>query len=39
MHVDVTFIIDEEAAYSLRQRDYYRHVLEMTKIFTPERLS
>ena len=39
MHVDVTFIIDEEAAYSLTQRDYYRHVLEMTKIFTPERLS
>jgi len=39
MHADVTFIIDEEAAYSLTQRDYYRHVLEMTKIFTPERLS
>ncbi len=39
MHPDVTFIIDEEAAYSLTQRDYYRHVLEMTKIFTPERLS
>lgn len=38
MHPDVTFIIDEEAAYSLTQRDYYRHVLEMTKIFTPERL-
>jgi glucosamine-6-phosphate deaminase len=39
MHPDVTFIIDEEAAYSLTQRDYYRHVLEMTQIFTPERLS
>ena len=39
MHADVTFIIDEEAAYSLTQREYYRHVLEMTKIFTPERLS
>src|SRR5207249_3194175 len=39
LHVDVTFIIDEEAAYSLTQREYYRHVLEMTKIFTPERLS
>ncbi len=39
MHPDVTFIIDEEAAYSLTQRDYYRHVLEMTNIFTPERLS
>jgi len=39
MHADVTFIIDEEAAYSLTQRDYYRHVLEMTQLFTPERLS
>lgn len=39
MHPDVTFIIDEEAAYSLTQRDYYRHVLEMTRLFTPERLS
>jgi glucosamine-6-phosphate deaminase len=39
MHPDVTFILDEEAAYSLTQRDYYRHVLEMTQIFTPERLS
>ena len=38
MHPDVTFIIDEEAAHSLTQREYYRHVLEMTKIFTPERL-
>jgi glucosamine-6-phosphate deaminase len=38
MHPDVTFIIDEEAAYSLTQRDYYRHVVEMTKLFTPERL-
>ena len=39
MHPDVTFIIDEDAASSLTQRDYYRHVLEMTQIFTPERLS
>ena len=39
MHPDVTFIIDEEAGYSLTQRDYYRHVLEMTEQFTPERLS
>jgi glucosamine-6-phosphate deaminase len=39
MHPDVTFIIDEDAAYSLTQRDYYRHVLEMTQIFTPEKLS
>jgi glucosamine-6-phosphate deaminase len=39
MHADVTFILDEDAAYSLTQRDYYRHVLAMTQIFTPERLS
>jgi glucosamine-6-phosphate deaminase len=39
MHPDVTFIVDEEAAYSLTQRDYYRHVLDMTQLFTPERLS
>jgi glucosamine-6-phosphate deaminase len=39
MHPDVTFIIDEEAAYSLTQRDYYRHVVDMTKLFTPERLA
>jgi glucosamine-6-phosphate deaminase len=39
MHPDVTFIIDEEAAFSLAERDYYHHVLEMTKLFTPERLS
>ncbi|HVO57184.1 MAG TPA: glucosamine-6-phosphate deaminase [Dongiaceae bacterium] len=39
MHPDVTFIIDEDAAYSLTQRDYYRHVEEMTRLFTPERLS
>ena len=39
LHPDVTFIVDEEAAYSLTQRDYYRHVLEMTQLFTPERLS
>jgi glucosamine-6-phosphate deaminase len=39
MHADVTFILDEDAAHSLTQRDYYRHVLAMTQIFTPERLS
>ncbi len=39
MHPDVTFIIDDEAAYSLTQRDYYHHVLEMTKIFSKEKLS
>lgn len=39
LHPDVTFILDEEAASALTQRDYYRHVLEMTAHFTPERLS
>jgi glucosamine-6-phosphate deaminase len=39
LHEDVTFIIDEEAAFALTQRDYYRHVLELTKRYTPEKLS
>lgn len=39
MHPDVTFIIDEDAAYCLTQREYYHHVVEMTKLFTPEKLS
>lgn len=39
MHPDVTFIIDEDAAFALTQRDYYRHVLELTKKYTPEKLA
>jgi glucosamine-6-phosphate deaminase len=39
LHPDVTFILDEEAASALTQKDYYRHALEMTALFTPERLS
>ena len=39
LHPDVTFIIDEEASSALAQKDYYRHVLEMTALFTPERMS
>ena len=39
LHPDVTFLIDEEAASLLTQKDYYRHVLKMTELFTPERLS
>jgi glucosamine-6-phosphate deaminase len=39
LHPDVTFLLDEDAAFSLTQKDYYRHVLEMTALFTPERLS
>lgn len=38
LHPDVTFIIDEAAASLLTQKDYYRHVLKMTELFTPERL-
>ena len=39
LHPDVTFIVDEAAASLLTQKDYYRHVLKMTELFTPERLS
>ncbi len=39
LHPDVTFIIDDAAASQLTQRDYYRKVLEMTALLTPERLS
>src|ERR1700674_5422436 len=38
LHPDVTFILDEDAASELTQREYYRQVLEMTKIYTPSRL-
>ena len=38
LHPDVVFIIDEDAAYALTQRDYYRRVLELTKKYTPEKL-
>ena len=39
LHPDVTFIIDEEAACALTQRDYYRRVLELTRKYTPEKLA
>ena len=39
LHPDVTFIIDEDAAFALTQRDYYHHVLELTKKYTPEKLA
>ncbi len=39
MHPDVTFVIDEAAAGRLKQREYYRRVMEMTARFTPNRLS
>jgi glucosamine-6-phosphate deaminase len=38
LHPDVTFIIDDAAASQLTQRDYYRRVLEMTALLTPDRL-
>jgi glucosamine-6-phosphate deaminase len=37
-HPDVTFLIDQAAGEQLQQKDYYRHVLEMTAKLTPERL-
>jgi glucosamine-6-phosphate deaminase len=39
LHPEVTFIIDEDAAYALTQRDYYHRVLELTKKYTPEKLA
>lgn len=39
LHPDVTFVIDEDAASRLKQRDYYRRVMEMTARLTPKRLS
>ncbi len=39
LHADVTFVIDEAAGKKLKQRDYYRRVMEMTARFTPNRLS
>jgi glucosamine-6-phosphate deaminase len=39
LHPDATAILDEEAAAQLKQKDYYRDVMEMTALFTPGRLS
>jgi len=39
LHADATAILDEEAAVQLKQKDYYRDVMEMTRLFTPGRLS
>ena len=35
----LTFVVDEPAAAQLTQRDYYRRVLQMTALLTPDRLS
>jgi glucosamine-6-phosphate deaminase len=39
LHADATTIVDEEAAAQLKQKDYYRDVMEMTALFTPGKLS
>jgi glucosamine-6-phosphate deaminase len=38
LHPDVTFIVDQEAGSQLKQKDYYRRVLEMTLALTPDRM-
>lgn len=38
LHPNVTAIVDEQAAYNLKQKEYYRDVVEMTEIYTPEKL-
>jgi glucosamine-6-phosphate deaminase len=38
LHPDVTFIVDQQAGTQLKHHDYYRRVLEMTAILTPDRL-
>ncbi len=38
LHSDVTFIVDRDAGAQLKQQEYYKRVLEMTAILTPERL-
>jgi glucosamine-6-phosphate deaminase len=38
LHCEVTFLVDQEAGAQLKQQEYYRRVLEMTAILTPERL-
>ena len=39
LHPDVTFLVDEGAASQLTQRDYYRQVMELTRILQPERFT
>jgi glucosamine-6-phosphate deaminase len=38
LHPDVTFLIDEAAASQLTQKEYYRRVMRMTALLTPDRL-
>jgi glucosamine-6-phosphate deaminase len=37
-HADVTFVVDEQAGAQLKQKAYYRRVMEMTAKLTPNRL-
>jgi glucosamine-6-phosphate deaminase len=37
-HPEVTFIVDQQAGAQLKHHDYYRRVLEMTAMLTPDRL-
>lgn len=39
LHPDVTFLVDHAAAALLTQKEYYREVMEMTSLLTPERMS
>lgn len=39
LHPDVTFVLDEAAASHLKQQEYYRRVMDLTALFTPNRLS
>jgi glucosamine-6-phosphate deaminase len=39
LHPEVTFLLDEAAASSLKQKEYFRRVMKMTSLLTPERLS
>src|SRR6202790_4436933 len=39
LHADATAIVDKGAAALLKQKDYYRDVMEMTAQFTPGKLS
>lgn len=38
LHPDVTFIVNQAAGSLLKQQEYYRRVLEMTAVLTPDRL-
>jgi glucosamine-6-phosphate deaminase len=38
LHPEVTFLVDQQAGAQLKHHDYYRRVLELTAILTPNRL-